>query len=72
VSHPEWVAKEEYRLLSQRLTDLQEERIERWTKEMRDMTQTIKMLTVAAFAVAFFALVIAIVSLIATVYQVHG
>ena len=76
VSHPEWVAKEEYRLLIQRLVTLQSERVECWTQEvhdwtrdMRNMTKTIKDLTLVMTIVTIVALLVAIASL---VIAVHG
>ncbi len=62
-SHPQWVAKEESRLLGQRLAYLQAERVETWTKDVRDMTASIRRLTIVNVAAAILAVFVAFAAL---------
>jgi len=70
-SAPEWVAKEEYRLLRQRLAYLQAERVEAWTKDVRDMTAAIRWLTRVNVVAVIVAVVVACVAL-AVALHVNG
>ncbi len=62
-SAPEWVTKEEYRLLGQRLAYLQAERVETWTKDVRDMTASIRWLTIVNVVAAILAVAASAVAL---------